>query len=208
MGRTVKRNAFFELNVAEGYFTCSRLVEDGQTIISSDPSVLHRNHHDVTATIASNTDSDAPDWLMPIGQRCLSERALAIFRDAKINFSPQFQWIPVRVLRKSGKLVGRYWWAKCDEWSASKEFDVLDLESAKFTVFPPEAFVKPPPPGTIVYNKVSDWVLKGEVIGSLDLFYGCRVRWYGSLRLKAVVEDHGLKGFYFEPVALSFPKAD
>jgi hypothetical protein len=193
------------LDVAVGYFACTRLFEDGQYIISSDPGVFERQHHDVTATIDYNAGLPAPDWLMTIGHMCLSERALTAFHKAKLNLSPQFQWVPVRVLRKSGKMVARYWWAKCDEKGAMKEYDVLDLENAKYTVYPPEALNKSVSPGTIVYNKVSDWVLRSEQIGSLDFFYGCRVRWYGSPRLKAVVERNRLKGFYFTPVALSFP---
>lgn len=197
----VHENAFFELEPSTDFFRCPMgLFENGEYVNTNKAADFVRKQQEVVGTIGSS--GPAPDFLRATPYRCLSDRALSVFQRANLNLSPQFEWVPARIVRKSGKSVGKYWWAKCDR---RDKLDVFDYQHSKYTVIPPEGFVRPPKPGTIVYDKVSKWVLRGDLIGSLDFFYGCLVRWYGSPRLKSVVEENNLVGFDFEAVAVSNP---
>ena len=191
-------NSHFELDTSPKYFGChGGLFEDGQYIDTSKQEGAEMDHHDVIGTISRGYGSlPAPDFLNAFPYRCLSERAIDLFRKEQLTLWKGFHWVPVRIVRQSGKSVARYWWAKFDR---RVDFDVFDYEHSKYTKFRPEDLKNPK---EVVADRVSNWVLRGNMIGSLDFFHGCLVRWYGSLRLKQLVETHKLRGFNFTSVGI------
>ena len=138
-----------------------------------------------------------PDFLYTCPYDCYSERAYAAIVKAKLAISPQvLEWLPVRAETTRGRELGRYWWPK---HSDNSEYDIFDYENSKYTVH--EADGRTP-------NDISQWVLHGDTIQSLDLFYACRIttRWFCSPRFKSVVEENNLTGCRFLPADLSFVK--
>lgn len=200
------KNACFQINTDPEFVGChDGLFENGEYIDTSTKEGMETKHRDVTATISriSARNRPSPDFLNATEYRCLSERALDLFLKERLNLWPAFRMVPVRVCRASGKLVGKYWWPKFDR---KIDFDAFDYEHSKYTVFRSKTFPNPKKP---FYQNVSRWVLRADVVGSLDLFHSCLVHWYGSARLKQLVETHGLHGFVFTPVELwrSRPKS-
>jgi hypothetical protein len=192
----IVKDAYFRLRLEGEFVRClTGLIDDGEYIDTFKPEWLVRKHRDVVATIpAGERRFPVPDYLWTMPHYCLSQRAYEALRRANLNLSPQLEWVPVRVIWKSGKDVGRYWWPKCGAHSA---YDVFDYEHSKYTVY------KTSRNDPKLVDKVSEWVLRADKIGALDYFYGCRVYWFASPRVKQVVEENGLLGFSFEPVSLS-----
>ena len=201
------KNNCFQIQPDLAFFYCDDGLYEGAVYIdTSTKEGVKMVHHDVVGTITPGRRiSPVPDFLYASPHHCFSERAFDLFRQEQLNLWPEFLWVPVQIKQESGKMIGRYWWAKFNRRRDFNDPDVFDYEHSKYTVYPPTAFKNLPPPGVIFPDKVSKWVLRGEAIGSLDFFHAHNVRWYGSARLKRLVETHRLRGFVFNPVDVWVP---
>ena len=191
------KDGCFILHSKDGYlYGVSGLFSQGKYVDNSSADFLQTPLGELVAPVAGS-GLPMPDFLYALPYDCFSERAYAAIIKANLTISSQvLAWLSVRAENTRGRERGRYWWPK---HSSKGAYDVFDYENSKFTVH--EADGKSP-------NDISRWVLHGDTIQSLDLFYACKVnsRWFCTPRFKSVVEENELTGFKFLPAEFSFVK--